>query len=211
MTNTNTAATVNAAINNELERLQSLERTEFVGRLVTLEINEDTVRVFDEHPDFNGIPMDIYNGLTRVVGLPTGIVPAVAAEFIDEHAELIARIQRGLSREWDGSNAIGVLTDDAREALDKLDSAATWMTENAYRLWENCDVIDAVDASEYYAPIRRELESAESVHAAVRLALESLDDDGVADFGNGLVWIDPEEAARYAADLWKEQNVVDDE
>lgn len=69
-----------AAIAAEIECLNAIERTYYVGQRVTVEIQAHRVDVDDQHPNENSMSMAALNGLVRGVGLPSGITPAAAAE-----------------------------------------------------------------------------------------------------------------------------------
>lgn len=93
-----------------------------------------------------------YHGLTRCVILLD------AGQFVDldyvrqmfapggELAALAARVVAGMGEEWDGSNNVGTLTDDARAALEAIED---WVAEYGRYLvaegWTHSDVGDWLD------------------------------------------------------------------
>lgn len=96
---------------------------------LTLDIDDSGVSVFvrTRYSGDNGIPMDVWHGRRREYVLATG--PAVIN--IDQIREdlkdggdlsiLIDRIRAGHDVEWDGSNFVGKLNEDADEAERELD------------------------------------------------------------------------------------------
>lgn len=202
MTN-ETPATLPAPVAAELARLSELPRTEFVGRVLALDITPHSVTVNDQHPDVNGVSMDIYNGLTRSVGLRDSLTPDACAEFVRDNAGLIARVARGLSSEWDGSNMRGVLTDDAAQAEEELTAAAEVLTLDMYA-WERGDVLEEMEPGEYLRDVRDQIEAQPDADAAAAFALDCIGADGVCSYGEGAVWVDRDAAEQTAREWWEE-------
>ena len=73
--------------------------------------------------DEDGTPMYVWNGRTIQWSLPESLTGEAVADFVAraDVAALLARVHEGHSIEWDGSNNVGRLTEDAREAQDDLE------------------------------------------------------------------------------------------
>ena len=91
------------------------------GELYTyqLEISGSDVSIGSRHRDNNGTRMDIYYGQTRCINLGVWY-DSPNEDEAQELALLVSRVQDGLDIEWDGSNHIGTLTQDASDAEDDL-------------------------------------------------------------------------------------------
>lgn len=86
--------------------------------------------------DANSVTMDVAEGRTLRFRIPSQVTgKALVAMLEDERIlRLLERIHVGHTVEWDGSNHRGRLTDDAREAADKLDA---WLDQN---YWDDGDM-----------------------------------------------------------------------
>lgn len=69
-----------------------------------------------------GTSMSIHHGLQRTVRLPNNTDAVALTGYLASHVEVLERIASGHSSEWDGSNHVGRLTDDARQALEYLEA-----------------------------------------------------------------------------------------
>jgi hypothetical protein len=98
-----------------------------------------------EHSAHNGTPMDVWHGLRHVWSnrLSQGSLVVADVDGIHALAErlrpYLARVAAGHSVEWDGSNHVGRLTDDAREAsetiADILCGAGWEWTDGSVTVW----------------------------------------------------------------------------
>ena len=67
----------------------------------------------------NAVPADVYHGIRlRITGEWRS--KKSARDFIARHKENFQRVIDGMGERWNGSNHVGTLTDDARDALDQL-------------------------------------------------------------------------------------------
>lgn len=204
-----TTPEITAAINAEITRLNGLPRTEFINRVLSLDIDPDAVTVDDQHPANNGISMSIYNGLTRSISLRDGLTPKFCAEFVQDNAELIARVMAGLDREWDGSNYRGTLTADAANAERELiEIVETINTE--YYLWEAGHILQELDPREWLDPVRVGVRNQATAESAVKFAVDGMESDGVAPYGEGNVWLNREAVAHVAREWWTEAHEEDE-
>lgn len=89
-----------------------------------LELDEDGNVSADWDGEIGGgTPMNVWHGRTLRWTLPDSLTGDAIADFVarEDVAALLARIHDGHSVEWDGSNNVGRLDDDAREAQDNLE------------------------------------------------------------------------------------------
>lgn len=99
-------------------------QTEPQGAYITISPAKGTVRA-----DWNGeigsaVPFGVYQG--RILRVPVPFYahgPSLARELESEPVRVMfERIVAGHSVEWDGSNHVGRLTDDARAAVEELEA-----------------------------------------------------------------------------------------
>lgn len=76
---------------------------------------------FDEEPS-GSVPMDVWHGRTLRWSVPPAIRGDALADFVqrDDVSALLLRIRDGISVDWDGHHMIGRMTDDARDASERL-------------------------------------------------------------------------------------------
>lgn len=191
------------AIAAEVAALNAAPRTYFLGERVTVEIQSDRVDVNGQHPNENSMSMAAFNGLVRGVGLPSGITPAAAAEFVTDNADLISRVMVGMDKEWDGSNMVGTLTEDAAAALEELRELGAGLVESASSMWAHGEIVEEMDAAEYLRDIFDAIEAAPGVEAAISEALGTLEDDGVSKYADGLTYVNPRHCEAVARERWE--------
>lgn len=85
----------------------------------------------------NAVTMWYFHGRELHVDIPNTARAQDIRNFVEQNAKLIARVIAGYSTDWDGNNTVGVLDDDAAEALEKLQHEA----EESY-WWTEPDVMD---------------------------------------------------------------------
>lgn len=89
-----------------------------------LELDEDGNISADWDGEIGGgTPMSVWNGRSLRWTLPDALTGEAVAGFVkrEDVAALLARIHDGNSIEWDGSNNVGRLNQDASEAQDDLE------------------------------------------------------------------------------------------
>lgn len=127
-------------------------------KCLELILRADGARVSVCNRQATSTPIDEYHARTRCVILLD------AGQFVDldyvrqmfapggELAALAARVVAGMGEEWNGSNNVGTLTDDARAALEALDD---WVAKDGRTLvaegWTYWDVRDWLE------PVRHEI------------------------------------------------------
>jgi len=96
----------------------------------------------------NAVPMAVHHGTTLRWTLPRNVVPTAraAGELLDMVAPLAERVAAGLTEEWNGSNHVGRLDDDATEAGEQIDRL---ITEWSGAL-DSAESVYEVDAAEWY-------------------------------------------------------------
>ena len=96
-------------------------RARETDRNAFLEISEDSAEWNDNSSSGSGVPPNVWHGLVqRVPCLPT-LTHQELKTLSEELGGLIAQVIDGLTREWNGNNYVGVLTDDAAAALEALE------------------------------------------------------------------------------------------
>lgn len=133
------------------------------------------------HADYCGIigagqPMDVWNGRTLRWSVNPEVNGDHLAELLesDEVRALLERVHAGHSVEWDGSNYVGRLTDDARDASDELERIFEDETHtvDSGGVWE---------ASQWIAPASADdiLKQGESLDDAAERLVEEAESDRV--------------------------------
>lgn len=96
----------------------------------------------------NRVPVCVWYGCTLRFRAPQNLSGRGLLALVEEHRELFARVNAGHIVEWDGSNHVGRLTDDAREAKNELEDTlyqqpgdVTICDADEY-LWSNCSLAD---------------------------------------------------------------------
>ncbi len=116
--------------------------------------------------------MAVWHGIRlRCGSLPPSIVGAALADFLADPdlVNRVARVCDGHSTEWDGSNMVGRLTDDASDALRDIermieDLAGSVQASPDLAAWEAAEY---VDASDWDALWPRHLTLAQAVEVAL--------------------------------------------
>lgn len=106
---------------------------------VYLEINpeNDTMTMWFDGEIGNAVPVAVYNGRILRCYFPTNYIPRDPNEFMRVRSEEIDAIISGHSVEWDGSNHVGKLTDEAQETLDKLRDEIECMNDDeGLKIWD---------------------------------------------------------------------------
>lgn len=86
-----------------------------------------------------GVPMDVWHRQTQRWSIPNTLTGAALADFLgrEDVQALLYRIHAGHSVEWDGSNHVGRLTQDAVDASYALERLCetTWDEDEHARIW----------------------------------------------------------------------------
>lgn len=86
------------------------------------EVDSDGLVEVDVNPEIgNGVPAKVWNGELRRISIPHGMTRAQIVEFYRANRADFAALVSGLSVRWDGSNHVGVLTEAAQAAEERLD------------------------------------------------------------------------------------------
>jgi len=119
---------------------------QYQPQMAYIELDEDgDVRATYNAEIGGGVPVDVYNGLTRrwtVSGEVARYLPRQAVcELLDRLAPLLERVCQGHSVEWVcQGHSVGRLDDDALEASELIDRAC-------YDLEPDLDMLDAEEAA----------------------------------------------------------------
>lgn len=69
-----------------------------------------------------GVPAPVWHGVRQRIPCSCSLSSAQIAQLSEELRPLIERVCAGGDSEWNGSNWVGTLTDDARDALDEIET-----------------------------------------------------------------------------------------
>lgn len=148
------------------------------------------------HADYCGIigsgqPMDVWHGRTRRWGVNPEVNGDRLADLLESGKvrALLERVHAGHSVEWDGSNYVGRLTDDARGASDDLGRIFVdeTRTVDGGGVWRAGDWIDPASAEDLLKQGEGLADAAERLVAeakAERVAIEG----GKGDMLDAIEW-----------------------
>lgn len=68
----------------------------------------------------NAIPMSVYHGRDLRIAIPNHLTTFGYHQLHDHIQQRLAIVIYGMDENWNGSNFVGTLTDDASEALEQL-------------------------------------------------------------------------------------------
>lgn len=91
------------------------------------------------------VPMRVWHGRVRRYDLPPYCLPGPVNELMEEILPLAERMEKGYSCEWDGSNNVGKLDEDAQETEEAIRD----MVENYQP--SSDEMLVVMDACEYYS------------------------------------------------------------
>lgn len=105
-------------------------RSELQPQPAYIEIDEDgNVSVDYSGETGSGVPMRVWNRRDLRISVPGNVQGRALHALITKYgAAAIERLHAGHSVEWDGSNYVGRLTQDASEAFEELERAAEGLT-----------------------------------------------------------------------------------
>lgn len=119
----------------------------------------------------NAVPIDVYQGHTRRYSIPLFGQRTINA-LLDEIAPLAQRVLDGYDSEWDGSNNVATLSDDALAAESEIERIIQEYGDPDLHWVDAGDWLD--DTSD---EITRRLANGETVDAL----MEELDGDGTSE------------------------------
>jgi hypothetical protein len=98
----------------------------------------------EQDADVGGVTPDRYYTLivARVIDAHPDADALRSYLTSNEGQSLLARVCDGHSRDWDGSNVVGRLSDDAEEAAAALIAAAESLPETDWTVWDTGDWVD---------------------------------------------------------------------
>lgn len=136
----------------------------------------------------NGIPFSAYHGLDRRYSIP--IITAEAANHImREIAPLADRVIAGTEAEWDGSNTVAKLNDDAHAAEDEIEkilgcgypySEHPFTDEDLVAVWDVDGAVNGDEVEEYGITADTTDERLDEIAAEITQNLADCGESGVA-------------------------------
>lgn len=89
---------------------------------------DGTINVNVNYEIGNAIPAKVWHGVIRRLHIPDGYTRNDIKAFYSKHRKEFATLVKGMDSEWNNSNYVGTLTDDANKALESLSYAlyAEW-------------------------------------------------------------------------------------
>lgn len=91
------------------------------GAYIALDLEDSTMWADYNAEIGNGVPASVYHGRTRRYSIPL-LTAAAANRVMAELRPLAERIVAGSDIDWDGSNMVASLNEDARAAEDELEN-----------------------------------------------------------------------------------------
>ena len=115
----------------------------------------------------NGVPFDVWHNRTLRFPLPAEISGKGLGALVTRLLPLLERVHAGHDEEWDGSNCVGRLTDDASEARDAIDAeiARSIDETDLAQVWDTSEWIAMVSLSELWPDGKSLAEAAADVEA----------------------------------------------
>jgi len=101
----------------------------------------------------NAIPMNVYHGRIMRVGIPC-LTASAANRLMRDLLPLVEKLAAGYTCEWDGSNNVGRLTDEAMAALEAIQYRCMY-TEP----FDGTDYVQVVDSGDIADEIRSKVTS----------------------------------------------------
>ncbi len=152
--------------------------------------------------EISGVPSDVWHGLVRRYTVPAGVL-SYKLEALLSDPDLLALLNRvlaGSETVWDGSNYVGRLTDDAKDAEDEIERYLEGNIDHA----DDCGTVESI--GRYMADADLSLEDVIGDDWDLASAAESLRDE---------VWIETrtqigesvDEIVDYLCDLADENDV----
>ena len=110
----------------------------------------ENLEVYEFSTVGSGTPMLAYHGRHLHLGKVNSEIADDAAyrEFVETVQEKLLEVANGLTVEWDGSNHVGRLADNAQELLNSIREE-----------WSEIEVATFWDAAEWFAPVRGDVAS----------------------------------------------------
>jgi len=123
--------------------------------IVDYEVDPPAIRLESWHRSETGVSSRVWHGQERNYLIPEGTdIDALASYLEGEGAELIAQVAAGHTVEWNGSNHVGRLTDEASQADDDLQDGLEnlmyssneggWIDLEDWLFWTEAELRDEV-------------------------------------------------------------------
>lgn len=96
----------------------------------------------------SAVPFAVHHGHTQRWSIPA-LKAKAANELLEEIAPLAARVVAGYSSEWDGSNNVAELSDDAEAAREEIDALCERITDRA----DESETVSVWEASSWYSGV----------------------------------------------------------
>lgn len=87
--------------------------------LATIDYETGELSVYENHKSQNGTPSSVYHGHASLDRLGKVVTSQMFEQLQEETIEVRERIKSGYKSEWSGQNHVGVLDDDAIEAIEQ--------------------------------------------------------------------------------------------
>lgn len=147
---------------------------------IEIDLDAETIEAGTSGEIGNGVPAPVWHGVMRRIRIEADVDGDALAAFL-ESEDVIALIQRildGGKVEWDGSNYVGHLDEDATAAEDKLEELAREIERNS--VWDACEYFDGVkhEYIERYEGILRRGEQIDYDYEADEIESENKTDEG---------------------------------
>lgn len=189
--------------------LQSAEEIEELSDLVNARDDEPTCLIVRRtghiylEPNDRNTRGDVenYHGINRIISVPQYVSTEHIAEWVRDNADLLSDLCEGMDYTYDGgSNRVGTMTQEAKEAFNKLShSIESTLGEQA------CTLPTLEFDPEYmFADTSRELHDEPSAEAAVALAMNWVA-DAQKNHDEGARFVVDEKVIRdWATRVWQE-------
>lgn len=110
-----------------------------------IELYEDGRVIVDASAEKNSMPEVMYNGRARRYQVPNDLSVTGIDALLEEVKPLLQRVHDGRSIEWDGSNNVGHLTEDAIEAEEEIEKRIEKFSDEYFNTPYRVNVMSATD------------------------------------------------------------------
>lgn len=122
----------------------------------------------------SGTSVDVWHGLTRTWELPVRIKGHVLEDLLTDgdFIELLQRVHNGHDSNWNGSNHVGTLDEEADEASDEIAELIDKLDRHEGNLWNVWDAWDWISQSS----LENVWEAGQTLAEAVEALIDSASD-----------------------------------